>query len=138
MTDFMPTTSARESINLNLWERAIAPRLKQLTQSEERNLSDNDVFAWLLQQAGFLKRGEIEKAEISVIIALFMDQADDYLREGRFQLRELMKTLLILCSAPSARARDRSPPRSTTLPTVATSSKSCFATVLPSSTFSTT
>ena len=61
----------------------------------------------MLQQAGRLKRGEIEKAEINVIIVLFMDQAYEQLREGRFQLRELMMTLLILCASPTVSSRQR-------------------------------
>ena len=96
-----------ETLDLQLWDRATKPLLKQLTQSDEGDLSNSDVFAWLLQQAGRLKRGEIEKAEISVIIAIFMDQALGFLREGRFQLREMMKTLLILCSSPTVNGRQR-------------------------------
>ena len=107
MTDRTPANSALESLDLNIWERAIKPRLKQLTESDKENLGDNDVFAWLLQQAGRLKRGEIEKAEINVIIVLFMDQAYEQLREGRFQLRELMMTLLILCASPTVSSRQR-------------------------------
>ena len=96
-----------ETLDLQLWDRATKPLLKQLTQSDEGDLSNSDVFAWMLQQAGRLKRGEIEKAEISVIIAIFMDQALGFLREGRFQLREMMKTLLILCSSPTVNGRQR-------------------------------
>ena len=107
MTNRTPANLSLETIDLNIWERAIKPRLKRLTESDEDNLGDNDVFAWLLQQAGRLQRGEIEKAEINVIVVLFMDQANEQLREGRFQLRELMKTLLILCSSPSVNSRQR-------------------------------
>lgn len=96
-----------ETLDLQLWDRATKPLLKQLTQSDEGDLSNSDVFAWMLQQAGRLKRGEIEKAEISVIIAIFIDQALGFLREGRFQLREMMKTLLILCSSPTVNGRQR-------------------------------
>ena len=96
-----------ETLDLQLWDRATKPLLKQLTQSDEDDLSNSDVFAWMLQQAGHLQRGEIEKAEISVIIAIFMDQALGFLREGRFQLREMMKTLLILCSSPTVNGRQR-------------------------------
>ncbi len=110
MTNRTPANLSLETIDLNIWERAIKPRLKRLTESDEENLGDNDVFAWLLQQAGRLQRGEIEKAEINVIITLFMDQANEQLREGRFQLRELMKTLLILCSSPSVSSRQRPNP----------------------------
>ena len=107
MTDQPHSNLSLETLALQLWERATKPLLKQLTQSDEDDLSNSDVFAWMLQQAGRLQRGEIEKAEISVIIAIFMDQALDHLREGRFQLRELMKTLLILCSSPTVNGRQR-------------------------------
>ena len=110
MTNRTPANPALETSDLNIWERAIKPRLKLMTESDEDNLSDNDVFAWLLQQAGRLQRGEIEKAEINVMIALFMDQAHDQLRECRFQFRELMKTLLILCSCRSTSGRQRPTP----------------------------
>ena len=104
------TNPTLEAIDLNIWERAIKPRLKKLTESDKDNLGDNDVFAWLLQQAGRLQRGEIEKAEISVIIVLFMDKATEHLREGRYHLREVMKNLLILCSSPSVNARQQPNP----------------------------
>ena len=107
MTNGKPANTALESLDLDIWKRAIKPRLKLLTQSEKENLGDNDVFAWLLQQAGYLHRGEIEKAELNVIAVLFMDQATEHLREGRFQLRELMKTLLILCSSSSVKSRQQ-------------------------------
>ena len=107
MTDQPHSNLSLETLDLQLWERATKPLLKQLTQSDEDDLSNSDVFAWMLQQAGRLKRGEIEKAEISVIIAIFMDQALGLLREGRFQLREMMKILLILCSSPSVNGRQR-------------------------------
>ena len=107
MTDQAHSNLSLETLALQLWERATKPLLKQLTQSDKDDLSNSDVFAWMLQQAGRLQRGEIEKAEINVIIAIFMDQALGVLREGRFQLRELMKTLLILCSSPTVNARQR-------------------------------
>ena len=96
-----------DTLELNIWERAVKPLIQQLTQSDEDDLSNSDVFAWMLQQAGRLQRGEIEKAEINVIIATFMDQALGLLREGRFHLREVMKTLLILCSSPTVNGRQR-------------------------------
>ncbi len=102
-----PVNLSLETLDLNIWERAIKPLLTQLTESDKSNLSDSDLFAWLLQQHGRLKRGEIEKAEISVIVAIFMDQALELLSEGRYQLRELMKTLLILCSSPTVNSRQR-------------------------------
>ena len=102
-----PVNLSLETLDLNIWERAIKPLITQLTESDESDLSDSDLFAWLLQQHGRLKRGEIDKAEISVIIAIFMDQALELLREGRYQFRELMKTLLILCSSPTVNARQR-------------------------------
>ena len=105
MRDHTPNISALDSINLNIWERAVKPRLKKLTASDEPNLSDNDLFAWLLQQAGRLQRGEFEKSEVNVIITLFNEQAQQQLREGRFQLRELMMTLVILCSSPRMSGR---------------------------------
>ena len=96
-----------DTLDLNLWERATKPLIQQLTQSDQEDLSNSDVFAWMLQQAGRLQRGEIDKAEINVIIATFMDQALGLLREGRFHLREVMKTLLILCSSPTVNPRQR-------------------------------
>ena len=96
-----------ETLDHQLWERATKPLIQQLTQSDQEDLSNSDVFAWMLQQAGRLQRGEIDKAEINVIIAIFMDQALGLLREGRFHLREVMKTLLILCSSPAVNPRQR-------------------------------
>ena len=107
MTDQPHSNPSLEALDLRLWERATKPLLTQLTRSDKDDLSNSDVFAWMLQQAGRLQRGEIDKAEINVIIAIFMDQALGLLREGRFQLRETMKTLLILCSSPTVNGRQR-------------------------------
>ena len=107
MSDQPHSDPSLEALDLRLWERAIKPLLTQLTRSDKDDLANSDVFAWMLQQAGRLQRGEIDKAEISVIIAIFMDQALGLLREGRFQLRETMKTLLILCSSPTVNGRQR-------------------------------
>ena len=102
--DFNPSL---EALDHRLWNRATNPLLKQLTLSNKDDLSDHDLFAWLLQQAGRLDRGEIDKAEIKVIAAIFMDQANNLLREGRFLLREIMKILLVLCSSPTVSSRQQ-------------------------------
>ena len=105
--DFNPSL---EALDHRLWNRATNPLLKQLTLSNKDDLSDHDLFAWLLQQAGRLDRGEIDKAEIKVIAVIFMDQANNLLREGRFLLREIMKILLVLCSSPTVNSRQRPSP----------------------------
>ena len=89
-----------DALNNKLWKRAAKPLFEQLMRSDKDDLSEHDVFAWLLQQAGHLKRGEIEKAEIATIIALFIDQANQTLREGRIYCRHIMRDLLVLCAAP--------------------------------------
>ena len=107
MNQLSDTNLSLAKLDDTLWRRATNPLLKQLTQSDKDNLSEHDLFAWLLQQAGRLERGEIERAELNTIIALFMDQANQLLRDGRHYCRYIMRLLLLLCAAPEADSRTR-------------------------------
>ena len=107
MNQLSDTNLSLATLEDKLWKRATNPLLKQLAQSGKDNLSELDLFAWLLQQAGRLERGEIERAELNTIIALFMDQAHQLLRDGRHYCRYILRLLLLLCAAPEADSRTR-------------------------------
>ena len=72
---------------------------EDLIHSSKESLHHNDRFAWLLQQFRFFNRNQIDRTNLANDL---YERACEHLNDLRSHIRELMKTLLLICHAPAA------------------------------------
>ena len=75
---------------------------EDLIRSSKESLHHNDRFAWLLQQYGFFNRNQIDQIDRTNLANDLYERACEHLNDLRSHIRELMKTLLLICHSPAA------------------------------------
>ena len=75
---------------------------EDLIHSAKESLHHNDRFAWLLQQFGFFNRNQVDQIDRTNLANDLYESACEHLNDLRSHIRELIKTLLLICHAPAA------------------------------------
>ncbi len=84
------------------WNAATKPLVEALTRSDKHGLHHNDRFAWLLQQFGHFDRNEIDHVDHSHLKNELFEIAVNQLNDLRNDVRDVLRTLLMLWLAPAA------------------------------------
>ena len=88
------------------WTIATADKIESLSLSDRENLHLHDPFAWLLQQAGRLGRGESDRIDHDRLSNYLLQQADALFDQWKRQCCEVVLMLLLLFHSQHASRED--------------------------------
>ena len=88
------------------WTIATADEIESLSLSDRENLHAHDTFAWLLQQAGRLGRGETDRIDHDRLSSYLLQHTDSMFVQWKRQCCEVLVMLLLLFHVSRASRED--------------------------------